>query len=106
MVRVHLCPPKKVPQLSWRGDVAQPGERLLCKQEVGGSSPPISTRESVLRIAMRGGNNRQFGEDVEQQLFADGPKLRCRITAGEGGPDARRRLTEAVSRTFEVRGSG
>ena len=28
----------------WRGDVAQLGERLVCNQEVGGSSPLISTR--------------------------------------------------------------
>ena len=28
------------------GAVAQLGERLLCKQEVGGSIPPGSTRES------------------------------------------------------------
>ena len=28
------------------GAIAQLGERLLCKQEVGGSIPPGSTRES------------------------------------------------------------
>ena len=28
-----------------KGDVAQPGERCLCKAEAGGSSPPISIGE-------------------------------------------------------------
>ena len=30
--------------ISQQGDVAQLGEHLLCKQGVGGSNPPISTR--------------------------------------------------------------
>ncbi len=41
-----------------RGDVAQLGERLVCNQEVGGSSPLISTsfpdefkRETAKRLA-------------------------------------------------------
>ena len=32
--------------LIFYGAIAQLGERLLCKQEVGGSIPPGSTRES------------------------------------------------------------
>ena len=36
----RVCNPEANP-LS-RGDVAQLGERLLCKQEAGGSIPPIS----------------------------------------------------------------
>ena len=39
VVRVYLCPPVR----EGRGDVAQPGERLLCTQEVGGSNPLVST---------------------------------------------------------------
>ena len=29
------------------GDIAQLGERVLCKHEVGGSNPPISTKIRV-----------------------------------------------------------
>ena len=35
------------------GGIAQPGERLLCKQVVGGSIPPASTKEHC-EEAMRG----------------------------------------------------
>ena len=58
VVRLHLGPPHKKQEARGRkqescflhlfscilnGDVAQPGERLLCKQEVSGSIPLIST---------------------------------------------------------------
>lgn len=33
------------------GDIAQSGERLLCKQEVGGSIPPVSTTAKGLVMA-------------------------------------------------------
>ncbi len=46
------------------GDVAQPGERLLCKQEVGSSILPISTSvsEEILRWSLvgRAGMNYNF----------------------------------------------
>ena len=40
MVRIHPDPP-----YSESGGLAQLGERLLCKQEVNGSIPLVSTRQ-------------------------------------------------------------
>ena len=45
VVQVHPDPPKCLV-----GAIAQLGERLLCKQEVGGSIPPSSTNNSVFRL--------------------------------------------------------
>jgi hypothetical protein len=44
------------------GDVAQLGERLLCKQEVGGSSPPISTRRRKGRSTLKTAQTRSSVE--------------------------------------------
>ncbi len=53
MVRIHLGPPGRRAisgRLAWgdetAGDVAQLGERWLCKPEVAGSIPVISTRKA------------------------------------------------------------
>ena len=38
----------QVKRSGWQGDVAQLGERLLCKQEVAGSIPVVSRERSLL----------------------------------------------------------
>ena len=45
MVQIHPDPPLWF----FRGAIAQLGERLLCKQEVGGSIPPSSTIHDFVR---------------------------------------------------------
>ena len=42
MVRFHLLPPIAIP----RGDITQLVECLLCKQNVAGSNPTISTNQT------------------------------------------------------------
>ena len=51
VVRVHPGPPSPGPvRLEACGDIAQLGERRLCKPEAAGSSPAISTRIERRRI--------------------------------------------------------
>ena len=48
VVRVYLGPPPKNEQAT--GDIAQLGERRLCKPEVTGSIPVISTSENQMLL--------------------------------------------------------
>ena len=44
VVQIHLGPPTNI--LAFSGDIAQLGERSLCKAEVTGSIPVISTKDT------------------------------------------------------------
>ena len=56
MVRVHLDPPEKLPREPIIGALAQLVERLLCKQDVVGSTPSGSTKPRKLGLAKPDGS--------------------------------------------------
>ena len=78
MVRVHLDPPEKLPREPIIGALAQLVERLLCKQDVVGSTPSGSTIRRLDRTAVGAVPSSRTQRSSDRIYIVQRDNQRCR----------------------------